>query len=202
VNRLILVAAAAAAGAIVLLRPVAPPTVGSGAWSTSTPAARDGRGRHTPAPRALVDVAGYVVRPGVYAVGSEARTRDALALAGGVRPDADLSAVNQAAHLRDGEQIVVPVRGAPRPAAARGHAGRARHPRPRRYERLPAAGIDLNAADAATLATVPGIGPGLAQRIVAFRGENGAFASVDELLDVAGITEHRLDAILPYVVAR
>ena len=62
--------------------------------------------------------------------------------------------------------------------------------------------MDVNAADADTLATVPGIGPGLAARIVAFREANGPFATVDELLDVSGITDHRLDALLPYVVAR
>ena len=62
--------------------------------------------------------------------------------------------------------------------------------------------MDINTADAETLATIPGIGGGLAERIVAFREQNGPFASVDELLDVAGITEHRLDAMIPYVVAR
>ncbi|HEY6236588.1 MAG TPA: helix-hairpin-helix domain-containing protein, partial [Candidatus Elarobacter sp.] len=94
--------------------------------------------------------------------------------------------------------------------AARHGAGRRAHGprrgRPHRHARAdeppPAAQVDINAADAATLATIPGIGPGLAERIVAFRTSNGAFASVDELLDVSGITDRRLDALLPYVVAR
>jgi competence protein ComEA len=62
--------------------------------------------------------------------------------------------------------------------------------------------VDVNRADAATLATIPGIGAGLAERIVAFRSTNGPFASPDELLDVSGITDRRLEALLPYVVAR
>ena len=164
----------------------------------------------------MVYVAGAVARPGVYAVRPDARAKDALALAGGTRPGADLVAVNLAAHVRDGDEIVVPVRGAMLPAATRargggrhgagrptrGAYGGKRHRRSRRDEPPPAAQVDINAADADTLATIPGIGPGLAERIVAFRTSNGPFASVDELLDVAGITDRRLDAILPYVVAR
>jgi competence protein ComEA len=172
----------------------------------------------------MVYVAGEVVRPGVYPVGAEARVRDALQLAGGSKPGADLIAVNLAAHVRDGDEIVVPPRGAPETVSGRtahGHlrsrahtsgggqrmsgpyrSGSGRHKRARRNEPPPAFEVDLNTADAGTLSTIPGIGPGLAERIVAFRTANGPFASVDELLDVAGITEHRLDAILPYVIAR
>ena len=216
---LIPIAIAAAVGAVALFRPVPPPVAGPSGWSSAAPEARGGRNaRRTPAPPAMVYVAGDVVRPGVYPVGPAARTRDALSLAGGTRPDADLVAVNLAAHIRDGDEIVVPVRGAPGSAngapGARGHGrghrtggphrapGTARHRRSRRGEPPPAAEVDINTADADTLASIPGIGDGLAKRIVEFRAENGAFASVDELLDVAGITEHRLDAMLPYVVAR
>jgi competence protein ComEA len=208
---------AAAVAAAVLLRPVPPPTVAASAWATATPNGPGHRGGGSPAPQAMVYVAGDVARPGVYAVRPDARAKDALALAGGARPDADLVAVNLAAHVRDGDEIVVPVRGTvPLSTTARpagpghhgkdrgvhgGHRGQ-RHLRARRDEPPPAGQVDINAADADTLATVPGIGPGLAERIVAFRASNGAFASVDELLDVSGITDRRLDAILPYVVAR
>ena len=216
-KRLIPVLAAAAVGAAVLLRPVPPPTAPTSGWSAAVPdAAGGGRARPAVAPQAMVYVAGEVTRPGVYAVRPDARAKDALALAGGTRPGADLVAVNLAAHVRDGDEIVVPVRGAALPAPARsrspgrhGTIGRMRgahrgqrHPRSRRDEPPPAGQVDVNAADADTLATVPGIGPGLAERIVAFRTSNGPFASVDELLDVSGITDRRLDAMLPYVVAR
>jgi len=212
----ILAVAAAAVALLVLLRPVPPPTVAASGWSTEASTRQDGRTRRTPAPQAMVYVAGEVARPGVYPVRPDARAKDALALAGGTRPDADLVAVNLAAHLRDGDEIVVPARGAALPAGprARGPAHRGagrrtraphrgqRHLRSRRDEPPPAGHVDINTADAGTLATVPGIGPGLAERIVAFRTSNGPFASVDELLDVSGITDSRLDAMLPYVVAR
>ncbi|HTD35226.1 MAG TPA: helix-hairpin-helix domain-containing protein [Candidatus Elarobacter sp.] len=237
---------AAAVGAFVLLRPLPPPaatTAGAGAWSVADSGLQDKHGRRTPPPRAMVYVAGEVVRAGVYPVGPEARVRDALALAGGAKAGADLVAVNLAAHVADGDEIVVPVRGAEPASSAtaglrsgrrrrRGHrqsagfgdvsggalsagrpdsrgSGSARTPgegkRRRGHARgapPPAGQIDVNTADADTLATIPGIGGGLAERIVAFREANGPFASVDELLDVAGITDRRLEAILPYVVAR
>jgi competence protein ComEA len=215
VKQLIPVIGAAAVGAAVLLRPVPPPNVAAGAWSTAAPHV-EARRRGTPAPQVMVYVAGEVAHPGVYAVRPDARAKDALALAGGTRSDADLVAVNLAAHVRDGDEIVVPLRGAALPAPQRargpGHRGAGRrtrgahrgqrHLRSRRDEPPPEGQVDINAADVDTLATVPGIGPGLAERIIAFRTANGAFASVDELLDVSGITDRRLDAMLPYVVAR
>jgi competence protein ComEA len=66
----------------------------------------------------------------------------------------------------------------------------------------PAASIDLNSADTADLERLPGIGPSLAERIVAFREQSGRFSRVDDLLDVAGMNERKLDEIAPYVVAR
>ena len=215
---LIPVISAVAVGAAVLLRPVPPPTVAASAWSTTAPddGGRGGPPHRTAAPQAMVYVAGEVRRPGVYPIGPDARGKDALALAGGTRAGADLVAVNLAAHVRDGDEIVVPARGAALAATARNSAtkrqgaGRRTHGprrgRPQRHARAdeppPASQVDINAADAGTLATIPGIGPGLAERIVAFRSANGPFASVDELLDVSGITDRRLDAMLPYVVAR
>jgi competence protein ComEA len=235
VKQLIPVLIAAAAGAFVLLRPLPPPappaaaTAGAEAWSTGEPGSHGKRGSRAAPSRALVYVAGEVVRPGVYPVGPDARVRDALTLAGGAKPGADLLAVNLAAHVADGDEVAVPARGSPealaalpggrsahrrrrRAASANGGAatddgaarasGRGKHRRGHGRNAAPPAQVDINTADAETLATVPGIGGGLAERIVAFRDQNGPFASVDELLDVAGITDHRLDAMLPYVVAR
>ncbi|HTD37664.1 MAG TPA: ComEA family DNA-binding protein [Candidatus Limnocylindrales bacterium] len=229
-KQLIPVLIGAAVLAVVLLRPLPPPaatTAGAGSWSGDAPGLRGKHDRRTPSSRAMVYVVGEVVRPGVYPVGPEARVRDALALAGGAKHDADLVAVNLAAHASDGDEIVVPVRGADTAVGApsgRGHrrrrrrggtgpgaasigppdhaAGHGKHHRAHRRGAPPPAQVDINTADADTLATIPGIGGGLAERIIAFREQNGPFASVDELLDVAGITDRRLDAILPYVVAR
>jgi competence protein ComEA len=155
----------------------------------------------------VVYVAGAVVHPGLYTVGADDRIAAAVARAGGMRPGADPTAVNLAARVHDGDEILVVAQGDA--AAPRSRRGRASGPRRRRHGhharaqlRLPAAPVDVNHADAATLATVPGIGAGLAERIVAFRAANGPFTSPDELLDVAGITDRRLETLLPYVVAR
>ena len=164
----------------------------------------------------LVYVAGAVVHPGVYALSGDARARDALAKAGGATHDADLVAVNLAARVADGDEVAVPRYGdeASGPTArsgARKTSGTARRTR-RRPRRSTASrsdappgdnvsSVDLNSADAATLAELPGIGPTLAERIVEFRTLNGPFASVDGLADVAGITPQRLDALAPLLTA-
>ena len=126
----------------------------------------------------VVHVVGQVVTPGLVTVAADARVADALDAAGGATAEADLAALNLARTVTDGEQIVVP-----RPGEAVPDAGSA----------PPAAGtsadgtVDLNTADAAALDALPGIGPVLAERIVAWREENGPFTTVDELGEVSGI---------------
>lgn len=150
----------------------------------------------------LVYVAGAVAHPGVYALAGDARARDALAKAGGATRDADLVAVNLAAHVADGDEVAVPRQGEARSAPATRSAHRRTSPAARRMRSRPQRGpamqpIDLNAADASALGGLPGVGPALAERIVEFRALNGPFASVDGLADVAGITPARLDALAP-----
>lgn len=156
-----------------------------------------------PPSKAIVYVAGEVNHPGVYAVAPGARVVDALASAGGAKADADLVAVNLAAPLHDGDEVAVPARGAtPAHTTRRSgtHRGAMAHHGTRRKKATPPpALIDLNHADADALAGIPGIGPLLAERIVAFRDENGPFDSVDELADVAGITDRRIEQIAPYL---
>jgi competence protein ComEA len=158
-----------------------------------------------PAPHALVYVAGAVVHPGVYALSGDARAQDALAKAGGPARDADLVAVNLAAHVADGDEIAVPHQGEARSAptgrsahrrTSAGGTRRARR-RPRQNAVANAPMVDLNTADERTLAQLPGIGPTLAERIIEFRTLNGPFVSVDGLADVAGITPQRLDTLTP-----
>ncbi|WP_337026893.1 helix-hairpin-helix domain-containing protein, partial [Microbacterium sp. LB16] len=112
----------------------------------------------------------------------DARLVDAVGAAGGTTDDADLTAINLARAVEDGEQILVPTVGAPT-AASPGAAtpGDTR--------------IDLNAADQAALETLPRIGPALAERIIAWREENGRFQSVDDLLAVPGIGEKLLEGM-------
>lgn len=143
--------------------------------------------------RAVVYVAGAVVHPGVYEVASSARVQDAVQRAGGLRADADPLAVNLAARVSDGEEIAVVRIGDATPKPLR----RARRTRKRAV--APLSPVDLNSADAAALASLPGVGATLAERIVDYRRLNGAFASVDELADVAGMTQRRVDALAPYL---
>jgi len=138
--------------------------------------------------RATVHVAGAVRRPGVYRLAGDARVADAVDRAGGAERGADLTAVNLAAEIKDGRQIIVPEQGA---AAAGGMpaAGGASTPG------APATPINLNTATLEQLDTLEGIGPGLAQRILTYRDEQGGFGDVEELGQVPGIGEKRLAAL-------
>ena len=141
--------------------------------------------RATPGPSqttVVVDVAGKVRHPGVVSVPAGARVIDAIKAAGGLRPGADAGTLNLARRVVDGEQIPVGVEVTPAavpPAAPPGPAGTA----------VPGTPVDLNAATAAQLDQLPGVGPVLAQRIVDYRTQHGAFRSVDELRQVSGIGE-------------
>jgi competence protein ComEA len=141
------------------------------------------------APRAVVHVAGEVRRPGVYEIAPGARVVQALRRAGGPTPEADLSALNLAATLEDGQQVLIP------PRAARG--GGAGVPAGRGERAGP---LSLSSATAEDLEALDGIGPTLAARIVEWRTAHGGYASVDQLLDVPGIGPARLDALRADVV--
>lgn len=126
----------------------------------------------------VVHVAGAVRRPGVVRLRDGDRVGDAIAAAGGASNRADLNAVNLALRLADGQQVIVPARG----AAAAGASG--------------AAGpISLSSATAQQLDELEGVGPGLAAKIIAYRTEHGGFRSVDELGEVPGIGEKRLESL-------
>lgn len=126
----------------------------------------------------LVDVAGAVRRPGVYELPSGARVLDALRAAGGARTGADMAAVNRAAEVVDGQQILVPVRAEGIAGATAGGMGTAV---------TGGARVSLNGAPAADLDGLPGIGPVTAQKIVDDRTANGPFRSVEDLDRVPGI---------------
>ena len=172
----------------------------------------------------VVYVVGEVKRPGVYSLEPGSRIERALNAAAGPTAKADLLAVNLAAPLTDGEQVLVPAKGAapsvaagmaasaalsntsanaiPSTSSSRRRSSRARHRSGRTHKAPPAQPIDVNLADAGQLEELPGIGPSLAERIVSYRDLNGRFRSADELLDVAGMTDRRLDAISAYIVVR
>jgi len=146
----------------------------------------DGGTQATAAPAVIfVHILGQVARPGLYEFTAGARGVDAVAAAGGFAKNADQSGLNLARMLTDGEQIIVPKKGE-RPPAATGTT-----PAPG----APGAIVNLNTADATALETLPGIGPALSGRIIAWRDTNGRFASVDDLGSVTGIGDKTLDAL-------
>ncbi|RUQ02449.1 ComEA family DNA-binding protein [Curtobacterium sp. HSID17257] len=185
------------------------PSRGPGTGASPGPASADAPGVGAPtgsasAAAVSVYVLGAVVRAGVVEVPSGTRVDDVLQQAGGATADADLARLNLARPVVDGERLYVPRVGetavpeALRPdvpggsggggSSAGGTAGSS------------GAGgvdpgadvVDLNTADQATLETLPGIGPALAARILAWREEHGGFSSVDDLLEVSGIGDTRL----------
>jgi competence protein ComEA len=132
----------------------------------------------------LVDVKGAVRRPGVYRLRAGARALDAVRRAGGLTARADRIAVNLAARIVDGGELVVPARGAARPLAT----GAGEDPA------APLA-LDLNTATAEELEQLDGVGPATAAKIVAYREQQGGIASIEQLDEVSGIGEAKLAAI-------
>jgi competence protein ComEA len=129
----------------------------------------------------VVDVVGAVRLPGLHSLAQGTRIADAVEAAGGATAKADLALVNLAAPLADGEQIVVPVRGAAQAAAPGGAS--------------PTAPLDLNTATAEQLDALPGVGPATAAKIIAFRLAHGSFHSAEELDAVPGIGPARIEQL-------
>jgi len=154
-------------------------------------------------PRSVfVHVHGHVQRPGLYELPAGARVVDVVAAAGGLTETADEAGVNLARPLVDGEQLRVPAPGDPAapsngagggggagagPGAAAGPGGAAVGP------------VDLNRADEAALQSLPGVGPATSSAILEWREQNGAFRSVDDLLEVSGIGEKTVEKLRPLV---
>ena len=167
---------------------------------TSPPTGAGGAVITGPAPaQVVVHVVGHVRRPGLVRLAAGSRVADAIERAGGASPGADLSTLNLARVLVDGEQVRVPrpgevplgvgaAGGQPGPAGGAG-AGSPGVAGP----------INLNTADLAALDTLPGVGPVLAQRIIDWRTEHGRFTSVEELGEVSGIGDKLYAQIRPRV---
>lgn len=140
--------------------------------------------------RLVVDVAGKVRHPGIVTLPAGSRVVDALQAAGGARRHVDLSALNLARPLVDGEQVLV---GLPPPAGVAAPAASA--PGAAAATRM----VNLNSATEPELESLPGVGPVTAAAILKWRSEHGAFTAVDQLLDVSGIGDATLAEIAPFV---
>jgi competence protein ComEA len=129
------------------------------------------------APKLVIHVAGAVRRPGLYRLAEGKRVADAVARAGGATAPADTAAINLAAPLADGMQVLVPRRG---PAAA---------------GKQPGGRVSLGSATLAELDALPGVGPVTAQKILDFRTQHGGFRSVDDLDAIPGIGPARIEQL-------
>jgi competence protein ComEA len=141
--------------------------------------------------RLVVHVAGAVRRPGVYRFRDGERVADAVARAGGSTRNADLSALNLAAPLSDGVQVLVPaaapVDAAPPSGAEPGGS--------------PVGGkVHLSAASADELDELPGVGPVTAQKIVDWRIQHGPFRTLEDLDAIPGIGPARIEQLRDLVV--
>ena len=182
--------AAAPAGSLVSTSPEVEPVSDVHAAQTSG-GPSTGPSTGTAPGTVTVDVAGKVRHPGIAVLDAGSRVVDALEAAGGARPGVDLTGLNLARVLVDGEQVVV---GGPAPAGAAASSP-------------PQAGVpggavtlvNLNTATESQLDTLPEVGPVTAASILQWRDQHGGFTSVDELLEVDGIGEVTLGKLAPYV---
>ncbi len=170
---LALIVAGMAVGGYFALRPPSRPAVELvSAEESAVSAERQGM---------TVYVAGAVANPGVVLLAQGDRVIDAIEAAGGPLPEADLEDLNLAQPVQDGQKIEVPALGSPGNSPQNGGGESEK--------------VNLNNADRELLERLPGIGPTLAERIIAYREKNGGFRSVDELEKVAGIGKKKLEEI-------
>ena len=160
-----------------------------------------------PAGRVVVSVTGAVRHPGLVRLPPGARVADAIGAAGGARDQRDLTGVNLAARVTDGQSIVIGPIGSRTgsgsatagPVAGTGSGGGADGAAPGTTTGPSGGLVDLNSADVAALDALPGVGPVTAANIVAWRDKNGLFASVEQLQEISGIGPAKYSVIAPLV---
>ncbi|MEU9864092.1 ComEA family DNA-binding protein [Streptomyces sp. NPDC047971] len=172
----------------------APPESVASATEPTEPAAGT-----PPPPDVVVDVSGKVRRPGVLTLPGGSRVADALRAAGGVRPGTDVTGLNRARILLDGEQVVVGLPAVPNNPGSGSGAGGVSGAGGGGPAGVRAGPLSLNSATVEQLDTLPGVGPVLARHIVDHRLERGGFRSVAELREVTGIGERRFAELAPLV---
>ena len=167
-------------------------------------------------PYVAVHVVGAVCSPGMYWLKNGCRVADAVQMAGGMLPEADQTSVNLASALQDGEQIKVlaqpednsgqadsataaPAQGNSAASAGAQQTGADLTLPPKAKGAAVTWPISLNQATKEQLELLPGLGPALSARILYYRYEHGGFKSVEDLTNVSGISQRRLEALRPYL---
>ncbi len=139
----------------------------------------------------VVDVAGAVKTPSVVYLDQGARVEDAIKAAGGLLDSADISAVNRASVLTDGQKIYIPQKGEEEPAVSTNESA---------VQEAASSGsavtkVNINTASSEELQTLKGIGPSTAQKIIEYRTLYGAFGSIEDITNVSGIGEKTFENI-------
>ncbi|GEA17385.1 MAG: competence protein ComEA [Moorella sp. (in: firmicutes)] len=173
---------------------VVPGDKAAAALTGDKPAAEDQGANGSKPPTIQVHVAGAVQRPGVYELKAGARVNEAVSLAG-LLPEANPNALNLAAPLNDGQQVIVPRQGEAGPAGGSSNfSGPVTSGGGTAGDTAKTGGkVNINTATMAELDSLPGIGPTLAQRIIDYRNQKGPFRTIEDLQNVSGIGPGRFN---------
>jgi competence protein ComEA len=149
------------------------------------------------APPIVVHVSGAVSEPGVYTLPPDCRVQAALDAAGGPLPEANVGEINLAAFIQDGSQLWIPFQasGQSRMASPTSNATPPENKYIKPVQAVPGELININTATQSELESLPGIGPVTAERIIAYREDNGPFASIEDIDKVPGIGPAKFDQV-------
>lgn len=171
--------------------------LGAGLAADADDASGDGRADDgdTASERILVDVSGAVKEPAVVELEADARVHDAIAAAGGLAADADISSLNRAARVSDGQKVYVPREGETATVPQGGGTSDGSAQGGSQDGGAPSGLVNINTADEAELDGLPGVGPSTARAIIEDRERNGSFSSPEDLMRVSGIGEKKFEKL-------
>ena len=139
----------------------------------------------------FIDIGGCVKEPGVYEVPAESRVFEVIEKAGGLSKDADVSSVNQAETVSDGQKIVIPDKSEVKEQEQAGSSSA--------FQTDPQGRININNADKTALEEIPGVGPVTAEKIIAYREQNGRFGKSEDIKNVSGIGDKTYEKMKEHI---